>query len=394
MAHLVILFNSVSSYHVARLNASRSGGTISCIQMENTGPQTVLQNLSPGISLLTVKDGKLGPSPQHAGVVGRVRRYLDDLHPDVVAVAGWSDKLALAGIIWCVTRGVPVIVMSASQKSDFPRQMFKELLKRRIVALFGAAVVGGRPHVDYMKELGMPQENIFVGYDVVDNDYFARRSEEVRRDSGGWRKRLALPERYFLVCSRLVSKKNIPRVLEAYGKYHEATGKNAASLVIAGDGPMMCNIQERVAALEVSGKVKLAGQIGYSDIPSFYALALALVHASTTEQWGLVINEAMASGLPVLVSSRCGCVPDLVRDGVNGFTFDPYKVDVLAGLMAQIASSSDLDKMGAESRRIVSSWTLDVFAENIWEAARNAAKRGPPRAGSMLRFFLRLLVLR
>jgi 1,2-diacylglycerol 3-alpha-glucosyltransferase len=55
-------------------------------------------------------------------------------------------------------------------------------------------------------------------------------------------------------------------------------------------------------------------------------LASAFIQASTTEQWGLVVNEAMASGLPVLVSERCGCAPDLVKNGVNGYTFDPYDI--------------------------------------------------------------------
>ena len=67
----------------------------------------------------------------------------------------------------------------------------------------------------------------------------------------------------------------------------------------------------------------------------------AFVHASASEQWGLVVNEAMAAGLPVIVSERCGCAPDLVREGVNGLTFDPCDVAELAGLMERVAAMAD-----------------------------------------------------
>ena len=92
---------------------------------------------------------------------------------------------------------------------------------------------------------------------------------------------------------------------------------------------------------DLAGDVILAGFKQYDELPAYYGLASAFVHASTTEQWGLVVNEAMASGLPVLVSDRCGCAPDLVEDGVNGFTFDPYDVEALAGLMQRVAAMTD-----------------------------------------------------
>ena len=75
----------------------------------------------------------------------------------------------------------------------------------------------------------------------------------------------------------------------------------------------------------------------YDELPIYYGLAGAFIHASTTEQWGLVVNEAMAAGLPVIVSERCGCAPDLVENGRNGFTFDPYDVDALTHLMLKMA---------------------------------------------------------
>ena len=97
-------------------------------------------------------------------------------------------------------------------------------------------------------------------------------------------------------------------------------------------------VEEAISRLSVEGSVHLVGAQSYGDVPAYYALAGAFVHASTTEQWGLVVNEAMASGLPVLVSNRCGCAPDLVQEGVNGFTFDPCNVEELAQLMLKISA--------------------------------------------------------
>ena len=124
-------------------------------------------------------------------------------------------------------------------------------------------------------------------------------------------------------------------------------------------------------------------------------MASAFVHASTTEQWGLVVNEAMAAGLPVLVSNRCGCAPDLVRDGVNGFTFDPYDVDRLADLMLKVSSDQcDREAMGQASRAIIKDWGPERFADGLMQAVAVARSRPLPRASWLDRSLLWALVHR
>jgi len=119
----------------------------------------------------------------------------------------------------------------------------------------------------------------------------------------------------------------------------------------------------------------------YDELPAWYGLAGAFVHASTTEQWGLVVNEAMASGLPVLVSERCGCAPDLVKDGVNGFIFDPYDVERLARLMYRLAHGDvDRDAMGRASQEIIADWGLERFADGLAKAVDVAVSRPTPKA--------------
>jgi glycosyltransferase involved in cell wall biosynthesis len=142
--------------------------------------------------------------------------------------------------------------------------------------------------------------------------------------------------------------------------------------------------------------VLLPGFKQYDELPAFYGPAGAFIHASTTEPWGLVVNEAMASGLPVLVSNRCGCAQDLVQEGKNGFTFDPDNVEELAQLMFQVSAfqPSKLSEFGSESRRIISGWGPERFATGLRDAVAAALESPPKRAGALDRLLLRLLLCR
>jgi glycosyltransferase involved in cell wall biosynthesis len=281
--------------------------------------------------------------------------------------------------------------MSESQAADARRQWRSEAAKRRLTALFSAALVGGARHAAYLRELGMPADRIFLGYDVVDNAYFASGAGQARAEAAA-RRRLDLPESFFLATGRFVEKKNWLRLLEAFARFHALPPARGWKLVLLGDGPLKPAILELAAKLDLKDALLLPGFIQYDRLPLYYGLASAFVHASVVEQWGLVVNEAMAAGLPVLVSSRCGCVPELVRQGENGFTFDPLDTEALASLMARVAASAELrQSMSAASRRVVSEWPLERFAEGLEAAVAAAEPRRPGWADAAL---LRLLQMR
>jgi glycosyltransferase involved in cell wall biosynthesis len=134
--------------------------------------------------------------------------------------------------------------------------------------------------------------------------------------------------------------------------------------------------------------VHLPGFKQYDELPVYYASARAFVHASTTEQWGLVVNEAIASGLPVIVSDRCGCMPELVNG--NGFTFDPLDEQALAARLLQMASLSeqDLARFAEASRRIAARFGPDLFAEGLERAAMTAMNLTRKRFGLLDRALL------
>jgi glycosyltransferase involved in cell wall biosynthesis len=117
-------------------------------------------------------------------------------------------------------------------------------------------------------------------------------------------------------------------------------------------------------------------------------LAKAFVHASTTEQWGLVVNEAIASGVPVIVSERCGCVPELVQG--NGFTFDPTNEPELTARLLEMASLSDQGRkhLGDNSSRIAENFGPERFGEGLERAASVAMGVPQKRFGVMDRALL------
>jgi glycosyltransferase involved in cell wall biosynthesis len=142
--------------------------------------------------------------------------------------------------------------------------------------------------------------------------------------------------------------------------------------------------------------VIFAGFRQVEELPFFYAGAGAFIHPALAEPWGLVINEAMASGLPILSSNNVGAAEELVQGGVNGFSFDPENVDELAGLMGRVAGMSPEERvaMGEASRRLIAEWGPERFARGAEEAARLALAGPAKRAGVFDRVLLEVLIRR
>jgi 1,2-diacylglycerol 3-alpha-glucosyltransferase len=292
------------------------------------------------------------------------------VEPDVLAICGYDHPASLSRLAWAKIKGKIVILMSASKDNDQPRPIWKERLKRLLVRRFDAALVGGRPQKEYAVSLGIPPGRVFVGYDAVDNDHFARGAAAARVQEAGLRQELRLPVPYFLTVCRFSEVKNLVRYLSAYRLYRHLHPQSPWDLVLCGSGPLEAKLRKTAADLP---GVHFPGFKQADDLPAYYALAQALILPSISEAWGLAVNEAMAAGLPVLVSTACGCAPDLVQEGVNGFTFDPYDVAGLARLLVKMSSGeADLKAMGEASRLIIADWTPEVFAQNLFKAVETA----------------------
>jgi len=399
---VAVVFHHNGPYHRARLNAAADRLSMTGIEWSAKGYDAWGAAEGPmrytKVSLFPEAADHYPDSRQRREAF---RSALEQANPDVVAVNGWNNFGSLAAADCCVRLGIPMVVMSESARGDEPRTWWKEASKRRIVDLYSAALVGGQRHAEYLVELGMQRDRIFVGYDVVDNAYFASRTREIRnshlrRGYGGQaafeiQKKYALPENYFLASARFIEKKNLPRLIRAYAEYRqrsEIAGSAPWDLVLLGDGPLRETLNSQLSTLNLHPHVHLPGFKQYEELPVYYALASAFVHASTTEQWGLVVNEAIASGLPVIVSERSGCVPELVNG--NGFTFDPLDEQELAARLLEMASLSehDLQCFAEASRRIAARFGPDRFAEGLEQAATLSINVTQRRFGVMDRALL------
>jgi 1,2-diacylglycerol 3-alpha-glucosyltransferase len=332
--------------------------------------------------------------PKRALLREKMTKALREADPVVAMIPGWATPASLIALEWCLQNQRPAVVMSESNAFDEKRYALAESIKRIVVSLFSAGLAGGQLQMEYLIALGLPRNRVFTGYDVVDNEHFRQNGEEVRSQASEARRKYGLPENYFLASARFVPKKNLPTLICAYARYRQLAGNRDDGqrtthngpwdLVLLGDGLLRADLCRLISDLRLDGHVHLPGFVQYRELPAYYALADVFVHASITEQWGLVVNEAMATGLPVIVSNRCGCVPDLVVEGKNGFTFDPKSVKSLGKLMLDMCrlSKRRLEEMRGESRRIIEGFTPSHFATGA-ERAINAAKGAPIRRTSL-----------
>ena len=376
---VAVLFDNFGPYHLARLKAAAKQFRLLAIE-QRLQSQEYLWQVSEDVPfnrvfVLDGKDTDISRSTEQALLIEK----LNEFEPDVVVIPGWASRQAVTGLAWAKANRVPAVVMSDSQEIDSTRSSWSEWLKSRVVGLCSAGLVGGTPHKAYLEKLGMPTECIRKGYDVVDNGYFSEHSELAKSKSFALRPKHSLPERYFLASNRFIPKKNLRRLLEAYADYAARSDDAAWGLVMLGDGALKSELMAQVDRLGLSTHVQFPGFKQYDELPIYYALASVFIQASTSEQWGLVVNEAMASGLPVLVSDRCGCAPDLVKNGVNGWTFDPFDTQQLTELMHSIAhGNTDLLAMGAASREIIQHWSPQTFAASMGEAVSAALNANKP----------------
>ncbi len=370
---LAVLFINFGPYHLARLeslgNLARSRGLEVWGLELCAGEATYLwQTEKPAAAFrrhTLFPDHYLHALPFSAQV-RRVITCLEALRPEALAVAGYSLPFAWAALVWAKLRRRPVVIMGESTVADLSRAKGREALKRLLVSRFDAALVAGTPQRAYFQSLGIPKHRIFLGYGVVDNDYFAWKAWEARHQAQGLRASLKLPASYFLAVGRFVPRKNFSGLLRAYARYRELSAAIPWDLVLCGAGPEEARLREQASSLP---GVHFPGFRQVDVLPAYYGLSRCFILPSRSEPWGLVVNEAMAAGLPVLVSRACGCKEDLVREGVNGFSFDPWDPESLARLMLKVASGKpDLAAMGAASQRIISRWTPQTFAENLLHA--------------------------
>jgi glycosyltransferase involved in cell wall biosynthesis len=397
MKRLVFIWGYWGPYHYARLRGAReaangSGFSVHGLELfRRSGIYDYRAQEEAGeVVHLDVGAHEMGFYP--ANMLRQAVPALLRLKPDVVFAPSywhWSLMLNLSARL----RGARVVMMNETHGGTERATGARRWLKRQIVRRFHAGLVGGEPHRRYFAGLGLPADRIFPGYDVVDNGYFRERADEARAGAAAVRERLGLPPDYILSLGRMVPKKNLPRLVTAFARLRQPAGR-PVHLVMIGTGETEREIRAAatgaglptVEHLRAEGgpeprpdydpavpAVHFYGFRQVDENPAFYALARAFVLPSLYEEWGLVVNEAMACATPVVASRTLGSAEDLVLDGSTGLRIDPADTDELAAALQRFVDDADwARRIGEQARDHVAAWGLEHFGRNALRAAAAA----------------------
>ena len=291
--------------------------------------------------------------------------------PDVVLLTGYYDPAQLLLGLVLKLKGCRIVLQNESTSLDNLRTGWREQIKRAFVKLCDGYFCFGTRAANYLIELGATPSRILVENNaVVDNAGLRATYLTALPNREQEQKARQLPPKNLIYVGRLIPIKNLTGLIEAFCEACRANPTANWGLILLGEGEQKAILQAQVNALTMSDKIHFLPGCDWQDVPRFLALADALVLPSQSEPWGLVVNEAMACGLPVLVSDRCGCVDDLVQDGQNGYRFDPNQPDQLADRIGQLLRlpAGDLARMGTQSARIVEAFDPNTVGKAMYDA--------------------------
>ncbi|MCX6136306.1 MAG: glycosyltransferase family 4 protein [Ignavibacteriales bacterium] len=382
--HVVIIWTKFLPYHLARIRhlqkrIEAEGYRLTAIEVASQDalypfPQS---ELSATFDYVCVFPGASYRTLNPIVIDWRIHRMITRLKPDYIFSPSTPFPSGMASIQYSLVYGSQVIIMDDAWEYSDRRGRLVTAIKKLIHRNVDAAFLPAPSHASYFEKMGIPRDRQVYGVDVVDNDYFSSWAQEARSAESVIRSRLGLPQKYFLFVGRLIKRKGVDRLITAYRSYKKTVSSEEAwGLVIIGEGDEKAELQQMARG---ERSIVFAGSRFGNELCTHYGLAACLVLPSEVETWGLVVNEAMAAGLPVLVSSGCGCAKTLVQEEANGWHFPPYDTARLAEAMQKMSSLSQsrIEEMSKQSKKIISQWSLDTFADSVMTAiALPRRKRG------------------
>jgi glycosyltransferase involved in cell wall biosynthesis len=304
-----------------------------------------------------------------------VFRTLAQSRPEVVVVSGWSTFASQAAALWCRRRGVPYVLLVESNERD-ARPGWRRVVKEAVVPWIvrGAVevlVVGTLSH-QAMTNRGIDPERISLFADTIDVDAFGREADRLaaRRDALRAEVGLGAEDVAVLSVARLAPEKGLDTLVRAVAD----TGDERLVLLIAGEGPM----RERLVALARSLGVRLVllPDVPWERVVERFAVADVFALLSTNETWGVVVNEAAACGLPLVLSDRVGAAHDLLEDGRNGSLVPAGDHVAPAAALRELAADPARRRAaGQASRQLMRDWGYEPSIENLVAVARRVAGR-------------------
>ncbi|MGA2616478.1 MAG: glycosyltransferase family 4 protein [Thermoguttaceae bacterium] len=287
---------------------------------------------------------------------------------DAVVVNGWVVKSCLQTLWACKRSGVPCIVRGEANILR-PRAWWKRRIHRWLVRRYAACLYIGRSNAQFYRQCGVRQERLFPARYFVDNERFARQAGVPGlRESARGRWNVPQDRTVYLYSGKLIPKKHPLELLESLRlASRKAPGVH---LLVVGDGELRAGCESFAAAHHLPAT--FTGFLNQTEIPAAYAAADCLVlPADHGETWGLVVNEAMACGLPAVISDQVGCGPDLIEPGRTGAVFPFGNWEALAQTLVDLAASPDaLRRQGENARAKVAEYSVEAAARGTLDAVR------------------------
>jgi glycosyltransferase involved in cell wall biosynthesis len=301
------------------------------------------------------------------GVTAALNRF----RPRAVLCGGYNYVASWQAARWATRHKIPLLLWSESTVHDLRRRWrVVEWMKVRFTRRCTTFVAAGKSSRDYLLALSASDKSMFTAPNAVDVKFYAVQAAKARTVAEKVRARYGLPERYFLYAGRLIPGKGVFDLLAAYAKL-EQHERSQMGLVFAGDGVSRRDLTARAVEIH-PGCIRFTGFVQREQLAELYALATALVFPTHSDPWGLVVNEAMACGLPVIATDVAGCVPDLVVNEVNGFIVRPGNVAELVRAMRKLSDPGTADKMGRCAASRIQNFTPEACAEGIANAVQFA----------------------
>jgi glycosyltransferase involved in cell wall biosynthesis len=295
-----------------------------------------------------------------------VARHLARSAPDVILCGGYSYVASWQALRWARAHKIPFVLWSESNAKDLRRgHSVVEFLKNSFLRKCSGFVVPGRAAQEYLcADKKIAASALFTAPNAVDNDLFAAGAIAARRNADRLRRELDLQRRYFLFAGRLVREKGVFELLAAYAKLTESM-RQQVGLVFVGDGASRQQLEQQAAAIS-PGAIRFVGFAQREQLAVYYGLAEMLILPTYADTWGLVVNEAMACGLPVILSHTAGCAPELVRENWNGLLVPPRDVPSLTFAMRSLADQPELcTTMGANSAQQIARYSPSEWSRGI-----------------------------
>lgn len=304
-------------------------------------------------------------------VYSRLRRE----RPDAVLVNGWVTKTCLQALGACRRLGIPCMVRGEANLLR-SRAAWKHALHRLLMKQYRAYLAIGSANREFYRFHRCPEERIFWAPYAVDNSHFAEQAAARAGRRNDLRAAFGIPPEAcaFLFAGKLEEKKHPMDLLQALSLLPSETRMRVHTL-LAGDGPLRSECEEWARGRNLP--VTFTGFLNQSRLPDAYAAADVLVLPSDAgETWGLVVNEAMASVRPSVVSRAVGCCADLVLEGRTGQSFVPRDVGALAAILeAYVREPGLARRQGKDAAEHIRGYGIDTAAEGVMAAARAVSRK-------------------